>query len=215
MNEFICPSQFGYGRPLQFVAYRGKGTTAVDDEQITRDAFRAAEGDEAAATRFVSATQRQLHRLLSYLSTPGAAEDLVQETYLRAFAALPGYAGRSPARMWLLAIAKRVAADHLRTQQRRPKVRYAGDWATAAELAGAGEPDHGRAVVLRELIAALAPERREAFVLTQVLGLSYLEVADICGCAVGTIRSRVFRAREELTSAFTADQTPRQAASDG
>jgi RNA polymerase sigma-70 factor (ECF subfamily) len=178
----------------------------MDDDELTRDAFLAAKGDESAAARFVSGTQRQLHRLLSYLSTAAAAEDLVQETYLRAFAALPGYEGRSPARMWLLAIAKRVAADHLRTQQRRPRVKQADDWTTAAELAGAREPDHGRTVVLRQLIAALDSERREAFVLTQVVGLSYLEVAEICGCAIGTIRSRVFRAREELASAYRVSE---------
>lgn len=187
----------------------------MDDDEITRNAFLAAKGDEAASARFVSATQRQLHRLLSYLTTADAAEDLVQETYLRAFAALPGYEGRSPARMWLVAIARRVAADHLRTQQRRPRVKQAEDWASIAEFAGAREPDHGRTVVLRQVIAALDPERREAFVLTQVLGLSYAEVAEICGCAVGTIRSRVFRAREELSSALAADYAPRRAASNG
>jgi RNA polymerase sigma-70 factor (ECF subfamily) len=174
----------------------------VDDAEITRDAFLAADGDREAAHRFVAATQAQLHRLLGYLSTPGVAEDLMQETYLRAFSALPGYAGRSPARMWLLAIARRVAADHLRTQQRRPLTAEVDDWVGVAEGAGASTTDHGRVVVLRHLVAQLEPERREAFVLTQMLGLSYAEAATICGCAVGTIRSRVFRARDDLAIAL-------------
>jgi RNA polymerase sigma-70 factor, ECF subfamily len=174
----------------------------VDDDEITRDAFAASRGDTAAAERFVAATQRQLHRLLSYLSNPGVAEDLTQETYLRAFAALDGYEGRSPARMWLLAIGKRVAADHLRTTRRRPVTAQTEDWIAAAEQNGAYTPDPGRMVALRRLILELDAERRDAFVLTQVAGLSYAEAAEVCDCAVGTIRSRVFRAREELTEAL-------------
>ena len=174
----------------------------MDDDEITRHAFLAARGDRVAAERFVAATQRQLHRLLTYLSNPGVAEDLVQETYLRAFAALPSFAGRSPARMWLLSIAKRAAADHLRTIRRRPQTSQVEDWVATAEQGGAQTPDHGRLVVLRNLVAELEPERREAFVLTQVVGLSYADAAEVCDCAVGTIRSRVFRAREDLTGAL-------------
>ena len=90
----------------------------MDDVEITRNAFLAGRGDRVAAGNFVSATQRQLYRLLSYLSNADVAEDLVQETYLRAFAALPRFAGRAPARMWLLAIAKHVAAGR---RQARPR----------------------------------------------------------------------------------------------
>lgn len=178
----------------------------MDDDEITRYAFRAADGDEAAAERFVSGTQRQLHRLLTYLSSPAVAEDLMQETYLRAFSSLPAYEGRSPARMWLLSIAKRVAADHLRAAKRRPISSQAEDWVAAAERQGAHSPDHGRLVVLRRLVNELDPERREAFVLTQVIGLSYADAAEVCDCAVGTIRSRVFRAREDLTAAMRTSE---------
>lgn len=174
----------------------------MDDDEITRDAFAAARGDAAAAQRFVAATQRQLHRLLSHLSHPRVAEDLTQETYLRAFAALAGYEGRSPARMWLLAIAKRVAADHLRAARRRPVTAQTENWIEVAERNGACTPDPGRLVTLRRLITELDADRRDAFVLTQVSGLSYAEAAEVCECAVGTIRSRVFRAREELTDAI-------------
>ncbi|PXY21194.1 sigma-70 family RNA polymerase sigma factor [Prauserella muralis] len=168
------------------------------DDEITEHALRAADGDRAAAERFVAATRAQLHRLLTYLSDPRVAEDLVQETYLRAFGALRGYEGRSPARTWLFAIARHVAADHLRTRGRRPVT----TGVPVAEETGGSSPDHGRVVVLHSLIAALESERREAFVLTQVLGLSYAEAAQVCDCAVGTIRSRVFRARDELARAL-------------
>lgn len=179
----------------------------MDDDEITRNAFLAAQGDRAAAARFVADTRHQLYRFLAYRSDPGAAEDLVQETFLRAFVALPTYEGRSPARMWLLAIARRVAADYLRARQCRPQISQTEEWAVAAELAGAHEPDHGRLVDIQELVSALELERREAFVLTQVFGLTYADVAEICNCAMGTIRSRVFRAREELTKALDTDHT--------
>ena len=64
------------------------------------------------------------------------------------------------------------------------------------------------AVLLGQLVAALDPDRREAFVLTQVLDLSYAEAAQVCGCPVGTIRSRVARAREHLVAAFDAAPRP-------
>jgi RNA polymerase sigma-70 factor, ECF subfamily len=62
--------------------------------------------------------------------------------------------------------------------------------------------DPAEAVTVRALLAALDPQRREAFVLTQLVGLSYAEAAEVCGCPVGTIRSRVARARADLVAAF-------------
>jgi RNA polymerase sigma-70 factor (ECF subfamily) len=172
----------------------------MNDDEITDDAFLAARGDRAAAERFVSATRAQLRHVLISLSNPGIADDLMQETYLRAFAALPGYAGRSPARWWLLAIARRVAADHLRVHARRPRVVHVEDW--IAERNSVSVPDHGQEVVLGSLFDGLEPLRREAFVLTRVIGLSYRHAAEVCGCEVGTIRSRVSRARADLTAAL-------------
>ena len=69
--------------------------------------------------------------------------------------------------------------------------------------------DHADAVCSAELVAGLDPERRTAFVLTQVFGLTYAEVATISNCAPGTVASRVARAREDLISATQADRAPR------
>lgn len=193
----------------------GKGLNhEVDDDAITGDAILAAKGDRAAAERFVSATQASLYRVLRHLSNPGVAEDLVQETYLRAFAALPGFARHCPARLWLLAIARRVAADHLRAARRRPSVVTLEEQLAAVDRPGDNHvADHARLVAVRHLIAALDQPRREAFVFTQVLGLSYEDVARICDCPVGTVRSRVYRAREELIDALHAPSAPRRIAS--
>ncbi|NES29910.1 sigma-70 family RNA polymerase sigma factor [Micromonospora terminaliae] len=180
----------------------------ADDEQVTRWARRAGQGDQQAAAAFVRALQGPVWRFLAHLAGPAEADDLTQETFLRALRALPGFAGRSAARTWVFAIARRVAVDHVRAAAARPRVAALPDWQAAAEAAGAVIPGGEEAVTLRGLIAGLAPERREAFVATQVVGLSYAEAAQVCGCPVGTIRSRVARAREDLVAAWQGDARP-------
>jgi RNA polymerase sigma-70 factor, ECF subfamily len=178
---------------------------------ITALALAAGRGDRAALTAFIRATQRDVMRFLAPLTAAGEVEDLTQETYLRALPSLPEFAGRSSARTWLFAIARRVAADHVRTATRRPRVAAIADWQAAAEATGAAAtPRFDEQVALTELLGGLDPERREAFVATQVLGLSYAEAAEVCDCPVGTIRSRVARAREELVTAL-AGRTTRSA----
>lgn len=162
-------------------------------DAITEAALRARRGDSASAGAFVRATQADVWRLCAHLSSRDAADDLTQETYARAFASLHRFAGRSSARTWLLAIARRVCADAVRTAVRSRSVRAVDERLTA---------DPAESVTLRALLDALDPERREAFVLTQLVGLSYAEAADVCGCPVGTIRSRVSRARSDLVTAF-------------
>mgnify|MGYP006331182579 FL=1 len=175
------------------------------DDDVTRWALAAKGGDQRAAEAFVRATQRDVHRFVANLTTSADAEDLCQETYLRAMRALVRFDARASARTWLLAIARRVAADHIRTAMRRPRTTSAGDW----ESVGRRDVPAGRLdeqVVLTALLADLDPARREAFVATQVLGLDYAEAAEVCGCPVGTIRSRVFRARADLIAALHADR---------
>jgi RNA polymerase sigma-70 factor (ECF subfamily) len=120
------------------------------------------------------------------------AEDLTQETFARAFASLHRFAGRSSARTWLLSIARRVCADAIRT--RRPST-------PVADLEPPGRAaDPADTVSLRLLLDGLDAPFREAFVLTQVLGMPYAEAAEVVGCPVGTIRSRVARARDALVA---------------
>src|SRR5690606_39753747 len=174
---------------------------AEADEEITGWALAAKAGDTAAAARFVRATQPQVRRMLACLASPLEADDLTQETYLRAMRALPRFAARSSARTWLYAIARRVAADHLRAVAARPKRAEVADWQAAAE-AGGQSVRFDDYVVLRQLLERLSPERRLAFVVTQVLGLSYAEAAEVCDCPIGTVRSRVARARDDLVAAL-------------
>ncbi len=174
----------------------------ADDEQITAWAIAAGRGDRSALTSFVRATQRDVHRFVAHLSGPREAEDLAQETYLRALRALPDFAGRSAARTWLLSIARYTAADAVRAATRRPRTSGIEEPTALAEHPGLPHSALDEAVLLRVLVNGLEDDRRVSFVLTQVLDLSYAEAADVCGCPVGTIRSRVARAREDLINAM-------------
>jgi RNA polymerase sigma-70 factor (ECF subfamily) len=111
---------------------------------------------------------------------------------------LPRFEHRSSARTWLLAIARHVCADSIRAARRRRTFEAAEAGQVRRRfIAGA---DHAEIVHLALLLDALAPERREALVLTQIVGLSYDEAAEVCCVPVGTIRSRVARARADLQS---------------
>lgn len=178
-------------------------TGGVRDDEITRLALAAAAGDHDAEVRFIRATQRDVLRFVTGLVGNREAEDLAQETYLRALRSLPSFAGRSSARTWLLSIARHAAADHVRAAVRRPRISLAPDWESALERTAAMPGVEDR-VLLRELVLGLEPDRREAFVLTQILDLSYADAAAVCGCPIGTIRSRVARARIDLVAGLDA-----------
>jgi RNA polymerase sigma-70 factor (ECF subfamily) len=172
----------------------------VDD--LERTAADAAAGDPLAAAALVRATQSDLWRLCAALGDRGTTEDLVQETYLRAFAALARFEGRSSVRTWLLAIGRRVCADAVRTR-RRSRLTLVRDDADLEALAAGDTADRvGETGAVGDLLGRLDPDRREAFVLTQLLGLPYAEAAEVAGCPVGTIRSRVARARADLVAAL-------------
>ena len=141
------------------------------EDELTTTALRARRGDAAAAAALVRATQADVWRLCAHLTSPAQADDLTQETYARVFAALHRFLGRSAARTWLLAIASRVCADEIRSAQRERRRPTPVSRPVA---------DPAASVAIRALVAGLELERREAFVLTQVLGLSYAEAADVC-----------------------------------
>lgn len=168
-------------------------------DELTAWALAASRGDETAAAAFVRASQVEVWRLLAGLTSRAVADDLTQETYLRAFRALPRFRGEASARTWLLAIARRVAADHFRVRGRRPVEVFDTEAGVRAPAVGS---DPAGQVSVRLLVDRLDPDRREAFVLTQVVGLSYAEAAAVCGCPIGTVRSRVARARTDLAAAL-------------
>ncbi|MCX5296915.1 sigma-70 family RNA polymerase sigma factor [Streptomyces sp. NBC_00193] len=173
---------------------------AGPDEAVTLLALAARDGDPAAVDQFVRALHRDVRRYVAYLSAdPQSAEDLTQETFLRALGSLHRFEGRSSARTWLLSIARRTVVDSLRHKAARPKIADRDDWQTAAEQSQPRDvPGFEDGVALAELLAAIPAERREVFVLTQLMGLPYAEAALMLGCPIGTVRSRVARARSSL-----------------
>jgi RNA polymerase sigma-70 factor (ECF subfamily) len=172
-------------------------------DELNALARAAGDGDRAALTALIAATQSDVWRLCAHLVDPAEADDLAQETYLRAVPALRGFRGDAPVRAWLLTIARRVCAAEIKSRQR---AREAAAGVAASLPAG----DSGLRAELTELLLSLDPDRRAAFVLTQVLGCSYAETASICGVPVGTIRSRVARARADLDGLLTRDRAPRR-----
>lgn len=161
------------------------------DDELERLALAAVEGDNVALGELVRRTQPSVWRVCSALGTRGEEADLVQETYLRAMRSLPSFRGDAPVQVWLLSIARHVCADDVRRRQRRRRL-------TDRLIANAREAHASGPEVVEDLLDAVEPARREAFVLTQYVGLSYDEAAAVLDCPVGTIRSRVSRAREDL-----------------
>ncbi|MEV7083110.1 sigma-70 family RNA polymerase sigma factor [Streptomyces sp. NPDC093516] len=184
--------------------------TASADASITAWALAARGGDPAAVDRFVRALHRDVIRYVAHLcADPQAVDDLAQDTFLRALGSLHRFEGRSSARVWLLAIARRAVADSIRYTAARPRRADLPDWEPAAELAQPrGLPGFDDGVALQELLAALPEERRQAFVLTQLLGLPYAEAAAVSDCPVGTVRSRVARARATLLAQLAEAEKP-------
>ena len=162
-------------------------------------ARRAAHDPEAMA-QVVRRTSPAVWRACAALVDPASADDLTQETYLRAVRSLASYRGESAPVTWLLTIARRVCADEIRGRQRRRDL--------SAKLHRQHRDRHldpAGVIEVCDAIERLSTDRREAFLLTAVAGLSYAEAATACGCPVGTIRSRVARARDDLTRSLGAE----------
>lgn len=171
------------------------------DAYVTQLALKAGRGDRQALDEFISATHKDVWRLLAHLSSTDTADDLTQETFLRVLGALPRFAARSSARTWILSLARRTWVDSIRHDRARP-LKSATEYEDAQATTSTSN-SWSEWVDARLLIDELPEERREALILTQVLGFSYEEAAKIAGVRVGTIRSRVARARADIIAAST------------
>ena len=181
----------------------GPGPAAEDP--LTAAALAARDGDQEALRRLLAGTQGPLRRFCLAMVPGQDPDDLVQETYLRAWRALGGFRAEATITTWLCAIARRVCIEAVTRSQRRRSAEAGPSTGPGGPPAGPTAPGPAGASELADLIGRLDPDRREALVLTQLLGLTYEETARVTEVPVGTVRSRVARARRLLVQWLAAE----------
>ena len=134
--------------------------------------------------------------LLRMTGSPDIAEDLTQEVFVRVVRSTQRSEERDRERAWLFCIARNLRIDQVRHERRVP----APDPLAGMDVAGPGAP--GLHLSLRRALDALEPNEREAFVMAEVSGLSYAEIAAACETTTAAVRSRIYRARQALRAAI-------------
>lgn len=183
----------------------GKKRADVDLELIKR----AQQGDRRAFDLLVKKYQNRIVQLINrYVKDPAEALDIAQETFLKAYRALPSFRGDSAFYTWLYRIAINTAKNHLSARARRPsesevELSESEQFEMETRLRDEETPEEilmseEVAQAVKEAIEALPEELKTAIILRELEGLSYEEIAQVMGCPVGTVRSRIFRAREAI-----------------
>ena len=180
--------------------------SADTDKELVR---RVQAGDHAAFDLLFLRYRHKIHSLVSrYVQAPEDVDDVAQEAFIKAYRALPRFRGESAFYTWLYRIAVNTAKNYLASRRRRPvKVELDADDADLGDVAEALEDADDPEGALRQdqlgdavaaALAALPEDLRSALTLREFDGLSYAEIAEIMECPVGTVRSRIFRAREAV-----------------
>ncbi len=183
----------------------------MSDREIDQELVRRAQsGEKRAFELLVIKYQRKLARLLGRLVRDQAeVEDVTQEAFIKAYRALPSFRGDSAFYTWLYRIGINTAKNYLVTNGRRPptSTAYSSEDAEgfddADQLREMNTPENELASKqIAEIVSAtmdeLPEELRTAITLREIEGLSYEEIAEIMNCPIGTVRSRIFRAREAI-----------------
>ncbi|WP_409420889.1 RNA polymerase sigma factor RpoE [Pseudaeromonas sp. ZJS20] len=170
---------------------------------------RVQRGDKQAFNLLVSKYQHKVIGLVSrFVNNPGDAADVAQEAFIKAYRSLPTFRGESAFYTWLYRIAVNTAKNYLTAQGRRPP--DADVEASEAEFYEGADALHEQATPenlmlsdelkrhVRAALDSLPDDLRQAITLREIEGLSYEEIAVIMDCPVGTVRSRIFRAREVI-----------------
>lgn len=169
---------------------------------------RAQKGDKTAFDLLVRKYQHRIAAVVSrFVRDYAECQDVVQESFIKAYKSLPGFRGESQFYTWMYRIAVNTAKNHLASQKRRPTGSV--DLEDAEHIEGGiymqdnDTPEHELlreelAQVVSKALAQLPEEIRQAITLREMEGLSYEEIAEVMNSPVGTVRSRIFRAREAI-----------------
>ena len=177
------------------------------DQQLVE---RVQRGDKHAFDLLVSKYQRKLGRLISrFVRNPSEAEDVTQDAFIKAYRALPGFRGESAFYTWLYRIGINTAKNYLLANKRRAPTSTPFDaeesesFEDASLLHEMNTPENelmSKQVVdvVQRSLQQLPEDLRSALTLREIEGLSYEEIASVMNCPIGTVRSRIFRAREAV-----------------
>ena len=201
-------------RGSTWIRKRRAGTASMSDREVDQQLVeRAQRGDKHAFELLVSKYQRKLARLLSrFIRDSTEVEDVTQEAFIKAYRALPTFRGDSAFYTWLYRIAVNTAKKTLVELKRDPLITESARASrddddetsrTENELSDGETPEavlasKEIASTVNAAIEALSDDLRQAITLREIEGLSYEEIADLMNCPIGTVRSRIFRAREAI-----------------
>lgn len=183
-------------------------TAAATDKQLVA---RVQKGDSRAFDMLVLKYQHRIFGLISrYVHDADEVQDVAQEAFIKAYRALPKFRGDSAFYTWLYRIAINTAKNYLVSRSRRPPgsdvdVEDAEYYASGGALHEIETPESALfgaelKAVVEAAIRELPEDLRTAVTLREFDGLSYEDIADIMDCPIGTVRSRIFRAREAIDS---------------
>jgi RNA polymerase sigma-70 factor (ECF subfamily) len=210
-KPFVAPSRPGPAPGVPAAGTRDPEKGRMSDREIDQQLVeRAQRGEKRAFELLVIKYQRKLERLLSrIIRDPGEIEDVAQEAFVKAYRALPNFRGDSAFYTWLYRIGINTAKNYLIAQGRRAPTSTAHDSEEAEsfdDAEGLRDINTPEAMLMskqigktvNDAIDALPEELRTAITLREIDGLSYEEIAKIMDCPIGTVRSRIFRAREAV-----------------
>lgn len=174
---------------------------------------RVQQGDKQAYNLLVSKYQLKIQRLVSrFIRDPMECEDVTQEAFIKAYRALANFRGDSAFYTWLYRIAVNTAKNYLVSASRRPPTQDIDAQEASHNAAGANFVDLNTPeatfaneellATIKQTIKDLPENLKEAIQLREFEGLSYEEIAEMMDCPIGTVRSRIFRARETLENAM-------------
>lgn len=189
----------------------GKLVTMTEREKDYSLVQRVQGGDKVAFEMLFTKYQRRVSRLVSrFVRSDAEVEDIVQESFIKAYRALGSFRGDSAFYTWLYRIAVNTAKNHLVAASKRPisltqfEKNDDDDFEEDHFMSDAATPESELitkqiAETVNKTMNELPADLREAIMLREIEGMSYEDIADSMGCPIGTVRSRIFRAREAIS----------------